>query len=185
MQVFVPTDSIGCVNYLDPKRRGNQIWREAKTILNGGWYNHPASKMWRGHEQALCHYALIGLYRMEADGKSYPHHIQWFEDKFNASPETGLPWWWGREDIHSSHRAALLRKGLEDETFRRAKERLSLEHSDYPNLKSQWRPVDYARYWDWNGKPDINETWYGQFGWTEDPAEPINAKGSLPYVWPV
>jgi len=25
--------------------------------------------------------------------------------------------------------------------------------------------------------------WYGQFGWTEEPAVP-NDKGSLPYVWP-
>ena len=57
MQTFLPyadfAKSAGC---LDDLRLGNQCYRETKTLLNGGWQNHPASKMWRGYEYSLCEY---------------------------------------------------------------------------------------------------------------------------------
>ena len=140
MQTFLPyPDLQQSVMVLDPKRLGNQVYRECKTLVGGGWANHPASKMWRGHEFQLCQYALLGLEELQNRGKHYPHHVSWFLRMQDELPDTELPEWFGDERVHSSHRAALLYK--------------------YPE-------------------------WYGQFGWSEEPAVP-NAKGSLPYFWPV
>lgn len=48
---------------LDYRRLGKQRV-ECKQILNAllgnsdGWVNHPATKMWQGHEISLCRYAI-------------------------------------------------------------------------------------------------------------------------------
>lgn len=62
MQVFLPyPDFKQSVQCLDKSRLGNQIWRECKTIMNGGWINHPASRMWINHKHALAVYMWEGL----------------------------------------------------------------------------------------------------------------------------
>lgn len=114
MNTFLPYpnyyDSLNC---LDPSRLGNQIYRECKTLVNGGWKNHPASKMWRGYEYSLCLYALTGLVVLSYRGKHYQHHYDWFIDKIRQFEYSDPPPWLGREDIHSSHRSNLLRKDPE------------------------------------------------------------------------
>ena len=62
MQTFLPYSSfIKSVRCLDRQRLGKQRV-EALQILNAlngkskGWTNHPATKMWRGYEEALCLY---------------------------------------------------------------------------------------------------------------------------------
>jgi hypothetical protein len=61
MQVFMPyPDAIRSVNCLDRYRLGNQIWRECKTIITGGWQHHPVSLIWRNHKPALADYAIRG-----------------------------------------------------------------------------------------------------------------------------
>jgi hypothetical protein len=64
MQTFLPSrDFIVVARILDSKRLNKQIL-EGYQILNvlsgqsptGGWRNHPAVKMWRGHEKILHTY---------------------------------------------------------------------------------------------------------------------------------
>lgn len=64
MQTFLPYKSfIQSAQVLDNKRLGKQRV-EVLQILNtltgksNGWSNHPAVKMWRGYEKALCAYGL-------------------------------------------------------------------------------------------------------------------------------
>lgn len=137
MQTFLPypdlTLSAMC---LDPMRLGNQVYRECKTLIQGGWANHPAAKMWKGFESGLALYSLECLKELRRRGKPYPHHEKFFRA---FVVDDRLPNWFGDDRLHSSHRAALLYKRFE---------------------------------------------WYGKFGWAESPAVP-DAKGSLPYYWPV
>lgn len=57
MQTFLPyADFDESARALDPKRLGNQVYRECLTLIRGGWPNHPASRMWRGYECALACY---------------------------------------------------------------------------------------------------------------------------------
>ena len=192
MQTFMPCDNYyDSMNCIDPKRLGNQIWREAKTLASGGWPNHPASKMWIGHLGALCDYAIAGLEVLArrpkslgyGSGKVYPTHLGWFRDLRSQQDNREPPSWMGDEEVHSSHRAALLRKGIEDATYN-----LWVSHFKpdlgVPAKKSQWLPVHYEKIWQAIDKPDPSATYYGQFQWDEEPAEP-DEKGSLPYVWPV
>lgn len=160
MQIFVPYDNLELsARCLDPDRLGNQVWRECLTLLNGGWPNHPASKMWKfesgRYNKAVGLYCLFGLYEISVrEGMSHKvwSWIKYFnryvkaEDAYSIeclrSVDVDLPFWWGRSGIlsvHISHRRALLYKNT----------------SYYKKLWPKLRPY----------KP--------------------NRKGSLPYVWPV
>jgi hypothetical protein len=110
MQVFLPTADLRSVCLLDPKRLGNQIYREAVTLVRGKWPNHPAAKLWRGHEKSLALYCLFGLQELSRRGRDYPTWVEYFMDIYANSPDTGLPAIVGNERFHSGHRAALLAK---------------------------------------------------------------------------
>jgi len=119
MQTFLPyADYSQSMSVLDNVRLGNQVYREGNTLLNGGWKNHPAFKMWVGFERSLAHYCLRGAQEMcNRHGTKHSwsedvciRWITYFQDKINELPETGDPDWLGREDIHASHRSNLLRK---------------------------------------------------------------------------
>ncbi len=111
MQTFLPLpDYLQSMRCLDKSRLGNQVWREGLTLLRGGWPNHPASKMWRGHEFHLGLYLLTGHQVLVERGKQYPIiklKIMVEMDKFD---NTGPPLWLGDENFHLSHRSNLLRK---------------------------------------------------------------------------
>jgi hypothetical protein len=52
MQVFLPYNDLSAsVRCLDKSRLGNQVWREAKTLINGGWKHHPVAKLWADYEK--------------------------------------------------------------------------------------------------------------------------------------
>lgn len=95
---------------LDPSRLGNQVYRECKSLINGGWKNHPIARMWHGYEHALAEYSLECLYELERRGRNYPLQIKFFKDCLNKFPDTGKPPWFGNDLLHSSHRSNLLRK---------------------------------------------------------------------------
>ena len=109
MQTFLPypnfRQSFEC---LDRLRLGNQVWREAKTLLNGGWKHHPASKMWRGYDDALAFYMLEGLRVLACRGQRYPHLAEPLRKYNITNPD--MPPWLGDEEFHRSHRSNLLRK---------------------------------------------------------------------------
>lgn len=130
MQTFVPAAAsfVASLSVLDNKRLGKQRV-EALTIYNTlrasdrrGWYNHPAVRMWRGHEFALLIYGVTNCELWKSRGfvdnisNNYYEQLQHFADQlkaFNTHSTLPLPSWWGDERVHSSHRAALLAKNYE------------------------------------------------------------------------
>ena len=111
MQTFLPYPGFhDSLRTLDPKRLGNQVYREALTLARGGWPNHPASRMWRGHERSLCEYALAGIDVLAERGKYYPEHRATFIALLKTYSATGAPPWLGDPKFHESHQSNLLRK---------------------------------------------------------------------------
>lgn len=132
MQTFLPYSSFTqSAAVLDNKRLGKQRV-EVLQILNAllgkskGWVNHPATKMWRGHEGMLALYGITVCEHWRSRGfkdtvmdKLYAlvreHGLEFTDDS---------PWWWGNYDFHRSHRSNLLRKDAEH---------YSQHFSDVPN----------------------------------------------------
>lgn len=117
MQTFLPYPSpLKSADVLDRQRLGKQRV-EAKQILNalrngGGWSNHPAVRMWRGHEHVLALYgaAMCVVWRQRGYQDSL---LPWFIQQAADTPDTGMPAWWGDDALHASHRSNLLRKDPE------------------------------------------------------------------------
>jgi len=112
MQTFLPLptyyESMKC---LDKSRLGNQVWREGLTLLRGKWPNHPASRMWRGHEYHLGLYLLAGCDVLhKRTGKCYPEIREKIRVEMAKHKNTGPPPWLGNDEFHASHRSNLLRK---------------------------------------------------------------------------
>lgn len=119
MQTFLPyADFRKSAEALDARRAGKQrveTLQVLNTLFNPsakGWRNHPAVKMWRGHEGSLIRYGVAVCdvwiekgYKDTCRDKilAYAAQVRHQED----------PPWLGREDFHSSHRANLLRKDFE------------------------------------------------------------------------
>lgn len=120
MQTFLPypdfDQSLKCLDY----RRLNSQRSEAQVVLKsnlgmyptGGWKNHVVSRMWKGYENALAHYANLAI-------------DEWLRRGYNIvkpptrwklqcdSYELPMPDWFGDERVHSSHRSMLLMKDPE------------------------------------------------------------------------
>jgi hypothetical protein len=112
MQTFLPFASFECsAAVLDLKRLRNQTYRECVTLINGGWSNHPASKMWQGYYPALALYSIKLLEELTSRG----YHYQKWYDFFNPFLTDHIKWppWLGDERLHASHRSNLLRKDPE------------------------------------------------------------------------
>lgn len=114
MQTFLPYPSYKkSAKTIDPSRLGNQAYRECKTLINGGWKYHPASKLWKGYERELCKYALACLCELKRRGKHYPRHIKFFKEKGKSFPITGKPPFIGNKAFHEAMQSNLLRKDKE------------------------------------------------------------------------
>lgn len=118
MQTFLPSaDFSESMRCLDPKRLGNQIYREGMTLLRGGWPNHPASKIWRDYPDALVNYLLCGVKELRWRGHNYtdrPWCIE-LQDRWDnrEDDEIKYPPWLGDQALHASHRGVLLYKDTE------------------------------------------------------------------------
>jgi hypothetical protein len=116
MQTFLPyADFTLSAKALDWRRLGKQRL-EGKQILKilngdtgkkGGWVNHPATRMWRGHRGALKRYVQVIINEWKMRG--YKNTI--ILDDF-ADDETTMPKWFGRPDFHTAHQSNLVRKQL-------------------------------------------------------------------------
>jgi hypothetical protein len=115
MQTFLPfPDFEETAKCLDYRRLGKQR-PEAMGIYNiltgktttNGWRNHPAVKMWIGHEQALAQY--YNTIVSEWIKRGYKNNMP-----FIAPTKIIMPWWIGNKDFHDSHKCRLLQK---DEGF--------------------------------------------------------------------
>jgi len=115
VQTFLPYDDyVASAKVLDRARLGKQRV-ETLQILNtltgrsNGWVNHPAVRMWRGHELELAEYGVAVC--LEWIGRGYKDSC--LEKITNIMsdlvPSVVMPSWWGG-DIHRTHRSKLLSK---------------------------------------------------------------------------
>lgn len=119
MQTFLPFGSFDLsAQCLDNRRLGKQRV-ECKQIITAlydpsyGWQNHPAVKMWRGHERALGLYTWHICYEWKARGFK-DTVMDWLQYVMPAVPTnqnrwTMPPWMWDY-DLHRSHQSNLIRK---------------------------------------------------------------------------
>jgi hypothetical protein len=118
MQTFLPyPDFKKSLQTLDYRRLGKQrveayqiirILNAAlfSKVYRGGYRNHPAVKMWRGHINALKLYYNLSL--DEWTGRGYKNNMQ----KMVIRGKIAYPQWFGRKNFHAAHRSNLLRKDL-------------------------------------------------------------------------
>ncbi len=109
MQTFLPyPDFNKSMKVLDYRRLGKQRV-EAMQIHNAltgksdGWKNHPATKMWKGYENALAEYMNVAI--CEWINRGYKNTMKIYQvDSYI------LPNWFGNPVFHLSHQSNLLRK---------------------------------------------------------------------------
>lgn len=118
MQTFLPYPDFGqSAKVLDRQRLGKQRV-EALQILyaltkeNYGWQNHPAVKMWRGHELALVDYGIAICDEWILRGYKDTCRLK-IERVAENLRNSGSPYWLGDVNLHRSHRSNLLRKNPE------------------------------------------------------------------------
>lgn len=114
MITFLPRPSyLQSARDLDRARLGKQRI-EVTAILrtlkekDGPWLNHPAIRMWRGHEQSLIRYGLEICDEWRSRGYKDSIRDQLLALWLPGDPPK--PEWFGRPDVHRSHRANLVRK---------------------------------------------------------------------------
>jgi hypothetical protein len=128
VQTFLPyADFAASAAALDALRLGKQRV-EAIQVLRGltrpgyGWRHHPAVKMWRGYQEALTRYGLDMCAVWCATGRADTcagtlvadlaegTGITVVRTQVELAAAGELPPWLGADDLHRSHRSALLRK---------------------------------------------------------------------------
>lgn len=125
MQTFLPSSNIyECAQMLDSKRLNKQIL-ECYQILkvlsgaspSGGWRNHPAVLMWKGHEAALRGYAYIMMSEAQRRGiriEKNLKNIQELEAQYSHNWGKEMPSWmmdsYKMKRITTTHKASLFDK---------------------------------------------------------------------------
>jgi len=122
MQTFLPFDNAqDSAEVLDNLRlnkqllEGRQIYKIlASNQLKGAWVNHPAVKMWRGHDNALFDYLTAikdeCIHRGINTIKNWNALLEMHEWNWFRGANIIYPPWWGDERVHQSHRNNLYKK---------------------------------------------------------------------------
>lgn len=123
MQTFLPyADFVTSAQVLDYRRLGKQRVETLQILntllgLSQGWQNHPAVKMWRGHETLLINYGIAMCDEWIARGykdtcrqKIADLQSLTGEREREAIPGESSPSWFGDEQFHVSHQSNLIRK---------------------------------------------------------------------------
>lgn len=121
MQTFLPypdfQESAACLDY---RRLGKQRVEVKQLLLALGysigpheprtsaWSNHPAARMWRGYEVALCEYGYDICVEWRKRGYQDTLLPQFL--KMELSTRLVYPPWFGDEAFHRSHQSNLIRK---------------------------------------------------------------------------
>jgi Pyrimidine dimer DNA glycosylase len=127
MQTFLPYSFyIDCASVLDYKRLGKQRL-EVMQIHNAligaskGWVNHPATRMWRGHEVSLLNYGITMSTEWIRRGYKDTLRVEFYYRLTSYALSTGMavvdllaqdlgPPWLNDPDLHLSHQSNLIRK---------------------------------------------------------------------------
>lgn len=115
MQTFLPDANYQyCASVLDRQRLGKQrveAWQILRTITGEGpqgWANHPAVKMWRGHEGHLALYGAMMC--REWLQRGYKDSLMPRFNRLMFHENADVPAWIGDAALHRSHRSNLVRK---------------------------------------------------------------------------
>lgn len=119
MQTFLPYENFfQSAQCLDRQRLGKQRVETMQIMqtlagIKNGWKNHPAVKMWSGHEDYLMIYQLAIVDEWLKRG----YKDSCFEKTAKALSEidhvSTRPSWLGNKEFHLSHQSNLLRKNYE------------------------------------------------------------------------
>lgn len=116
MQTFLPYDVFSqCARVLDRQRLGKQrveAWQIMRALRGetAGWTNHPATRMWRGYEAALCEYGAAMCMSWKLRGYKDTMLPRFTAMRSDYDGIAARPLWLGDEALHESHRAHLIRK---------------------------------------------------------------------------
>jgi hypothetical protein len=127
MQTFLPETDFGqSAHVLDPKRLMKQRIENLQILKSlaglyptGAWRNHPAVKMWAGHEDWLMLYNEAILKEVFMRGYKDNTHEQFdniYSDNFMGM-ESEKPWWLGDTNFHYTHKGRLFEKNPEHYYF--------------------------------------------------------------------
>jgi hypothetical protein len=128
MQTFLPyKDFQKSAEALDNKRLNKQVlecYQILRVLSNpdpkAGWRNHPAVKMWRGHEKSLWSYAMTMLFEASRRGIKTDTNEKNLRNVWRLESSywgDGLPEWFSNDIIMrkvvTTHKANLYRKDPE------------------------------------------------------------------------
>ena len=116
MQTFLPYPNFAeSARVLDYRRLEKQRV-EAKQIYlaltqpNYGWKNHPAVRMWKGHERNLIEYGFVICDEWQRRGYQDTLKQFFMDHSLDYRTPPIYPLWLGNSDFHLSHQSNLLRK---------------------------------------------------------------------------
>jgi len=120
MQTFLPeADFQDTAIHLDRKRLVKQSVENLQILKSlsgmyssGAWSNHPAVKMWRGHEDFLFLYNEAIIKEIILRGYKNTTHVQFdeiYKENF-LGLESDTPWWLGNTKVHYTHKGRLFEK---------------------------------------------------------------------------
>jgi len=101
---------------LDRQRLGKQrveCLQLLRALLEGaGWRDHPAAKMWGGHEGSLATYAIAVCQEWQSRGyaDTVEDSVLRLVSEHRLQLGEAPPPWLGDEAFHAAHRSNLLRK---------------------------------------------------------------------------
>jgi hypothetical protein len=197
MMIFLPDKNYyKCGDILDSSRLGNQVWRESVTLLRGGWPNHPAAKLFKGYMHSFCEYNLALAQAMTIRGlyskKTQAKWTQFWAEKAVGFEYKGDPPWLGDPEFHSRHRGVLIAKGMIDRVWKlrfshlRSSEAWDMWYGiGLPRKSKQLKRSQFDKLCEYLGlQIQVENTYYGQFEWSEEPMFADEKSGKWPYIWP-
>lgn len=118
MQTFLPyADFAQSAACLDRQRLGKQrieVLQLLKALLvpGAGWRNHPAAKMWRGHELALLRYGerVCSEWIKRGYKDTCLDKMRELYHAHRQGETNTMPPWLGDAAFHAAHRSNLVRK---------------------------------------------------------------------------
>ena len=192
MQTFLPYDNYEqSVESLDDARLRKQCVEVGQIldaiIYKTGWKNHPVSKMFKNHTNSLVTYGLYACVEAKMRGFKWEKNYDKTVGFYNHQNCDDMPEWVGDQELHDSHKARLLEKGLFDVVCGRIKKHFKIKSFNKwlkQNIKlekNQLR-VEHLPYFqniiNENNIPDYGMVnFYEQFKW--------QVKIGTPYKWPI